>query len=282
MLSKSLKVFVGTVFILSLLLVFSLGTRKGERKRSYGVLVLKKAWADGETAFPEDEAGICAYLKIPSLNVSDVQGAFLAGFQRGNNYAIGQVQVSNNGGATKPFVYVDDNGWIAAYYKRDDHPSAEMVYWNQSWLGDPDSMQNVNFLNSTLVKAICRVVEEAGGNCDDYTNSIGFYNFEYTGANRMMIISKASPSGSSSDRFEVTVPQGYTFYEVSYSLSGSISFYMDNTLVRSCGSSASRSVGEIQSNSLTPDCGHVFSFHKLYSHYRGAAALVLVYQVPEG
>ncbi len=155
------------------------------------VFLAKSAKAEEQTSttFPVDEAGIAAYVKVDNINDIDrnaLAEAFKTIEKSGESYVIGKVPVTN-----KPHLYVGLDGWIVAYFLKEEHAS--------KIAGGPKT--------TTLEEAIDYMCEKIGATC---STDIKYYDFEFPEANKLTLIVE----NGKSDSFYVTVPG--TLYEASY------------------------------------------------------------------
>jgi len=187
-----------------------------------GIVFLAKsteAEAETSTTFPVDEAGIAAYVKVDNINDIDKNAlaeAFETIEKSGESYVIGKVKVDNYVGAYDiradyPHVYIGMDGWIVAYYLKEEHAS-RIIHWK----GGPGLKSGSDLIDTTtLQEAIDNICKKTRLT---YSTPIKYYDFEFPEANKMTIIGeqliRSYPSRNS---FYVTVPG--TLYEASYTIS---------------------------------------------------------------
>jgi hypothetical protein len=76
-----------------------------------------RAAGGGGGAFPEDEAGISAYVTTSkTIDLVKLKEIFLEVEEVGDNYIIGITNISDFGGDINVTVYADTSGWIVAYF----------------------------------------------------------------------------------------------------------------------------------------------------------------------
>lgn len=173
-----------------------------------------------ETTFPEEEAGISAYTKTEDINkdnnVTKINEAvaFFESLGEGmlienkNTHAIGKIpvkiEVEEYSFYLYPFVYIDLEGWIVAYFHKDD-PTSKIIQWTNYV---PSSISS-----SVLEDALSKVTTELTLSYP----SLNYYHFQYPEAKKMTIIIDTVISHETSvNNFSVTIPG--TTYESSYSL----------------------------------------------------------------
>ncbi len=158
-----------------------------------GSIALAAPPLQGSTpAFPEDQAGISAYLKVTdSIDLDDVRGVFFSVEQEGPDFLIGTVSVpSSDKDDEYPHLYVDVNGWAIAYMPRGLYSDAALAPWRQSH-------QNT----TTLADAIAAVATELSLLID--LGLIGYYHFEHPEATGFVMAMEAA---SGTEDFFVTIP----------------------------------------------------------------------------
>jgi len=177
----------------------------------YFVLFLVGVQSVGATTFPVDEAGIAAYVKLDSVDITDLTEAlnyFHSIEKQNETYVIGTVKVQNKYWSDYPHVYIGLDGWIVAYY-----PNAEEASRIMQW----KDYQNGTINTTTLNDAIDIMCDNIGVT---YSAPIKYYNFEFPDANKMTVIAETLPLSQSrkscSNSFSVTIPG--ILYEGSYSV----------------------------------------------------------------
>ncbi len=181
-----------------------------------------------ETNFPVNEAGISAYVKI-----DDVGDDFITKLTESLNYyedvitnetshVIGTVKIEilinpllNDNQLplkeyTNPYVYLDLNGWMVAYFPK-DYPASKIMQWTDYSSGT---------INSTILEnAINEMTKKLGLN---YSSPVKYYHFQYPEANKMTIVAETAEHPNRKDNnFSVVIPgdiyeASYSFYYVLY------------------------------------------------------------------
>lgn len=174
----------------------------------------------GSVFFPEEEAGISAYVNvgedvidtedIKKLLESDLFEQPVENFSA--NHIIGIVPVPNYGGTVRPHVYVDTEGWIVAYFTKDE-PASKIMQWSGT---DTNNPRITEIKTTTLEDAIEKLCNETGIDYVEVKPEIKYYDFEFPDANGMLLFVKTRATGGSNYTY-VMIPSDYTLYEASYS-----------------------------------------------------------------
>jgi len=176
--------------------------------------------AMGGNAFPEDEAGISAYVNVgKSINITEAVKAFTQTEELSQTHAIGIIPVDNKRGTVNVHVYVDTGGYIVAYFKNTE-PASKIIKWSGMDFNNP---KIEDFITNAAIKEMC-------GKIDVYyleiKDDIKYYDFEYPDAKKMMIFLNARSSGGD-EYTHISIPGKYRLYVASYSL-------IDNGCYGSC------------------------------------------------
>jgi len=143
------------------------------------------AEATGGNAFPEDEAGISAYVNVnQSINITEAVKAFTQTEELSQTHAIGIIPIDNKRGTTNVHVYVDTGGYI------------------------------VDFTTNAAIKAVCDKIDVY---YPDIKGDIKYYDFEYPDAKKMVIFLNAR-SSPGNEYTHIFIPGKYRLYNTSYSL----------------------------------------------------------------
>jgi len=152
------------------------------------------------TGFPDNEAGICAYLRpVGSLNVDTAKSAFWSIDNETDDFIIGTIRVTNMHESESPYVYIDSNGWIISYYPKSIRNFEAYIVP----LGYDEATTN-------LAEAIKKVGEALEGYPVNY-NEIKYYDFRYPDATNMLVI-KEEHSGF----FYVEIPNTFIVYNATW------------------------------------------------------------------
>jgi len=158
--------------------------------------------ASAAVDFPADEAGISAYVKAsPSIDINDTKSAFASIECETADYIIGTVEMWGHTEEQQPHIYVSKDGWIVAYYPN-NRPSSWIIPWY--------SYNTIPNGNSTLSDAVNILVNKVGGS----NAGLKYYNFNFPDATKIMLIAEST---TSSNYFNVTVPNSFSLYEAGWS-----------------------------------------------------------------
>ena len=163
-----------------------------------------------ESAFPEDEAGISAYIDTEqAIDIDEVKTIFTEVEEVGENYIFGITPISNFGGDIDVHVYADTEGWIVAYLKNNES-AAKIMQWGTA---DVDEPVVTEISLTTLVDALYAAGDAASVGI--VSSKIKYYDFEYPDADGMTIFIKTrADEGANTVQFQI--PANYTLYEASY------------------------------------------------------------------
>jgi len=233
--------------------------------------------ATGGNAFPEDEAGISAYVNIgKSINITEAVKAFTQTEELSQTHAIGIIPIDNKRGTMNVHVYVDTGGYIVAYFKNTE-PASKIIKWSGM---DFDNPKIEDFTTNAAIKAMCDKIDVY---YPDIKDDIKYYNFEYPDAEKMVIFLDARSSGGN-EYTHIFIPGRYRLYEASYSLIApyhggyynDINLYVDGDIIaqkHTCGS-LTTSMYDLE-NVLTLGEPHTLG---LYAKYSGGVGTILIYK----
>jgi hypothetical protein len=158
--------------------------------------------------FLQQEAGISAYVNVgQEINLSQVRGAFKSVETVRDEYIIGEVALPDLPEFAHPHVYINKDGWIVAYYTKDE-PASKMIYWGRP-LGTTTISQAIRKLFSSVKD-----------------EDVKYYHFRHPQANKLMLIAEGG-----NDWFTLTIPKGLQIYEASWSLRAAIDIYTAQLLI---------------------------------------------------
>ncbi len=178
------------------------------------------SFAESTTTFPKKDAGISAYTRTDDINENNnitkitEAVAFFESLGSGmliegkNTHVIGRIpvkiEIEGYSFNLNPYIYIDIEGWIVAYFRKED-PSSKIVQWTNYSPG--------NLSTNILEEAVDKITTEF----NLAYSSLSYYHFQYPEANRMtLIIDTVNSLDSPINNFSVTIPG--TIYESSYSL----------------------------------------------------------------
>ena len=166
--------------------------------------------AGGGGAFPEDEAGLCAYINThQTIDIEKVKTIFSEVEEVGDNYIIGVTNISDFGGDIDVHVYADTDGWIVAYFTKDE-PAAKIMQWGTA---DVDNPVITTITTTTLRDALYKAGDAAGIGIP--SAAIKYYDFEYPNANGMTLFVRTRATDGTNIT-QVEIPADYILYEASY------------------------------------------------------------------
>jgi len=217
----------------------------------------------------DNEAGISAYTKADkSINIENAKNAFRTIETKTSEYIIGSVEIPGLPESEDAHVYVNRSGWILAYYLK-DAPVSKMVKYDGGTI------------TTTLADAVTKVAASAGVQYSD----LKYYDFKYSGANRLMMIGDWRLNGEPADSYRFKIPSTFTLNENSHSIRcrGNCWINLDGTGTRYNDwfghytmPVASISYGYYP-NILSPDAFHTVDYSM---DYEGGHVTVLVYREP--
>ncbi|RLE01780.1 MAG: hypothetical protein DRI99_06850 [Candidatus Aminicenantes bacterium] len=171
------------------------------------------AEAAGGDAFPEDEAGISAYVNLGQpIDLEQVASIFDQINETSATHVIGMVPIPNFGGNTHPHLYADTNGWIVAYFTKDE-PASMIMQWSGTDKNNP-KITEIN--TTTLEDAIEDACDAIGVDYAGIKLNIKYYDFEFPDADSILLFVRTRAT-SGSNYTHVSIPGDYTLYEASYS-----------------------------------------------------------------
>jgi len=165
---------------------------------------------DGGSAFPEDEAGIAAYINTSqTISIEKIKTIFSSVVEVGDNYIIGITPISDYGGNIGVHVYADTDGWLVAYLEMDE-PAAAIMQWGTADVNNP----SIGVIKSTTLEDALYKAGEAT-RVGIVASKIKYYDFEYPNANGMMLFIRTVPTAGSRIH-QVEIPADYMLFEASY------------------------------------------------------------------
>ena len=165
--------------------------------------------AGGGSAFPEDGAGIAAYIFTnQTISINRIKTIFNVVYRVGDNYIVGNTPIPDFGGNMNVRVYADTDGWLVAYLPM-TKPAAEIMKWETTSYDTP----KFGAISTTLEEALIKAGDAAKVGIDK--NEIKYYDFEFPNANRMMIFVRTKATHGY-NRVQVKIPADYTLFEASY------------------------------------------------------------------
>ena len=174
------------------------------------ITVASASDAEAGGAFPEDEAGIAAYIFTnQTISIEKIKTIFSSVVEVGDNYIIGITQIPDYGGNIGVHVYADTDGWLVAYLEMDE-PAAAIMQWGTADVNNP----SIGAIKSTTLEDALYKAGEAT-RVGIVASKIKYYDFEYPNANGMMLFIRTVPTAGSRIH-QVEIPADYMLFEASY------------------------------------------------------------------
>lgn len=167
------------------------------------------AQAVGVPSFPEDEAGISAYVNVgQNIDLKQAKTAFVGLIDEGSDYVIGTVMIEGLPEETYPHVYVSQSGWVLAYYTK-NAPSSLIMQW-YVYEGGP-------ITTTTLRDAIFNTCVAIRVDFSKIVDKVGYYHFQCPEATKVLLVADLNPEDSRGDFFTYMIPLNVTLFEASWS-----------------------------------------------------------------
>ena len=170
-----------------------------------------------ETAFPEDEAGLSAYINLGPLDFDNIKTASEKTFSEildtdGGSYIYGIIPVSGKAyeasWTDNVHFYADTNGWLVAFFPKNT-PSASLAFWTGGGYESHSILSNDN----TLEQALKKFIEQLGVDFVSIKPSIKYYHFSYPYATNLTLF-----VAYGSKEVSFFIPEEITLYETSYNV----------------------------------------------------------------
>jgi len=213
----------------------------------------------------DSEAGISAYFESATpIDLNQVRGEFRTIEQETADYIIGSVPVPDYFEEYDAHVYVHRDGWILAYYLKDD-PAIKIVDLKGKTV------------STTNLKTIVQIIALTAGSA--FTD-VTYYDFRYPDATNLLIVSEAWYDGRD---FTITIPGDFGYYERSWGQHGpSDVFYLDGIEIvnQAIWSGDDTHFGFLTVSQLLPDLIHTIQVGGpvYYGDNNTYGALVIVYR----
>ncbi len=211
--------------------------------------------------FLQQEAGISAYVKVgQAIDLAQVKGAFKTVETVSDDYIIGEVALRDLPEYVHPHVYVSKNGWIVAYYSKNE-PASKIMHWV--------GYRGGAITTTTLQDAIRQVFSPIK------IEEIKYYNFKYPQATRIMMVTEILEDRT--DSFNLEIPKGLQLFEASWAHYSSRQGYSSQLWIDDVQLSSFTGAG-IQHGDLTGKLAIGFRHTiKLQGQNGDGVALVLIY-----
>ena len=195
-----------------LLMLLPGGKEKGKLERGKmleEIGLVKPAFAqEAPEAFPADEAGISAYVNAgQNIDLEKAKKAFVGIRAEGDDYVIGIMQLEGLPEDEFPHVYLNQSGWILAYYSK-IAPASRIMQWH-GYTGGP-------ITTTTLQDAIAKICTEIRVDFSKVKDNISYYHFQYPEATKI-VMSVDMTMDKGEDTFNFLIPFNVTLFEGSWS-----------------------------------------------------------------
>lgn len=204
--SKTTKVTILMVslFLIGGLLFVSVPNEKSMTRDVSGLILAKPAFAQtGEASFLEQEAGIAAYVNVgQTIDLARAKGSYRTVEKETESYVVGSVALPEYPASEDVHVYIHQDGWVVAYYMKDE-PASKIVDW-------------LNYSSGNVPTKLELVVDMMGSSLGLAITNLKYYHFNYPNANKLTIIVKtneAAEKRSGTEIFKITIPSGLPVYE---------------------------------------------------------------------
>lgn len=195
--NRKLALVAGIIAIAASGYLVGLGSGQGAVFSIPGGISLVRPAIAQTGSFLDQEAGMSAYIDVgATINLSAARNAFRTVEREDPDWLIGSVPVPDHPEVEDAHVFVHQDGWIIAYYRRGS-PVAQVVHWDAH--ASPGEHK--------LRQALSTVAANAGVP----VQNVGFYDFEFPTATEWLLVI------DSNDSFDLTIPSQYVVFERSYS-----------------------------------------------------------------
>jgi hypothetical protein len=195
---RILLTLITLVTIASFVMVlYSFLTNSSKTNRENGVISLESPFftsvaeaipAQEAKTFLEEEAGISAYTNIGKVDLTKAKGAYRTVEKETDEYTVGSVAIPGYDEPQDAHVYVSQDGWVVAYYSKNDSVG-KMV--------DSQAYSKIGAIGTKLETGLGIMCNQLGKGPKD----VKYYDFRCSDANKLMII------GDKTDKqFEVKIP----------------------------------------------------------------------------
>jgi len=156
-----------------------------------------------ESTFLGQEAGVTAYTNLGvAIDLSVARTGFKTIEQETADYIVGSIALPDLPETEDVHCFVHSDGWIVTYYLAAE-PASKIIGWVYSIPGN-------------LVTKLKVGIDEMCTTLETTAEEIGYYDFHYPLANRLMVITDCAAS-TDPDSFNLKIPGGFTMYERSWS-----------------------------------------------------------------
>lgn len=215
------------------------------------------------------EAGISAYIQTANpIALNQVRGEFRTIEAETADYIIGSVAVPNHPEHFDVHVYVHTDGWILAYYLKDNVTSK---------IADV----RAGTIASTKLETVISIIAGAAGQA---VTNIRYYDFRYPNATNILMVAENPTEGKD---FTIALPTDFGYFDRSFAIyntnaqSDGLDLYVNEVKISRSWSYneatyVAMSYGVIPASQLLP--GQTHSIRLGYGNPYGV--LVITYRVP--
>ena len=241
------------------------------------------AEATGGNAFPEDKAGISAYVNIGHeidlkdhfANLSDIYNQESWELEFDDAHTLGTVSIPNFGGSVHPHLYIDVNGWIVAYFNKSENASM-IMQWPPAYKADNPNITEIT--TTTLDEAIKKACTAVDANYAEIKPNIKYYDFRFPEANRMVLFVKTKATEGTGSVY-IEIPTAITLYDASYYHYIYYNWEDSWPYAPSCWDSRLRVDGKIVSDAQTNTGGEKGKWWRAFGSYRGVITTGTLHEI---
>jgi hypothetical protein len=201
----------------------------------------------------QKEAGISAYFKADSaIPISEgLRNMYRTVEDETATYILGSMAVEDYSDQFDVHVYVHTDGWVLAYYGKDEPTSRIFdAYHYDGGTNIPTMLEKVLGDVASFVGAV---------------NAITYYHFQHPNATNMMLVADKQSS------FEITLPSGFSYLERSWILDDS-NLLLNGDEIKSCINNVCWET--FTAGQLLPGNAHTVQFSMPYSAGKGMIAII--------
>jgi len=172
-----------------------------------------------DSTFLQKEAGISAYTNIGAVDLERVKTIYKTIERKTDQYVLGSVELPGYDETQDVHVYVTTEGWVVAYYLKDQPAAIIMDY----------SGYTGGVITTTKLDIALEVIYSTLGVSPP---DVKYYDFRYPEANRLMIVADYCENGT--DSFEINIPSEVVIFEESlfhYARTSKSSMFIDESSI---------------------------------------------------
>jgi hypothetical protein len=175
-------------------LLLAIGLSSTEKSPDAFSLVEPVFAQSADASFLVQEAGISAYTNVGKADLTRVKSVFRTVEKETDDYIIGSVSIPGLDIVYDVHVYVQKDGWIVAYYAKDD-PASKIL--GKKYYADTGNKNNLK----DAIDTVSSILGTASGD-------IKYYDFRSPVANKIIKIT--------GENFRFNVPGDFPIYEASF------------------------------------------------------------------